>query len=79
MAVITEKRCFNLWKKVIVPELLCRTRDKSNDDQNGERTYCICKKTYDENRSMIGCDNCDKWDHLDCLKLKALPKVLKII
>ena len=46
MAVITEK-CFNLWRKAIVPELLYRTMDKSDDDQNGRRTVCICKETYD--------------------------------
>ena len=45
MAVITEK-CFNLLKEAIVPELLCRTMDKSDDDQNGERKFCICKETW---------------------------------
>ena len=66
MAVIMEKY-FSLLKKAIVPELLCRTMDKSDDDQNGERKFCICKEIYDENRPMVGCDN---WYHLDCLKLR---------
>ena len=39
--------------------------DKLNDDQNGKRKFCICKKTYDENRPMVGCDNSDNWYHLD--------------
>ena len=38
MAVITEK-CFNLWKKALVPKLLRRAMDKSNDDRNGERNF----------------------------------------
>ena len=48
--------------------------DKSNDDQNGERKFCISKEIYDENRPMVGCDN---WHHLDHLKLKDFPKVKK--
>ena len=76
MAVITEKY-FNLWKKAVVPELLCRAMDKSDDDQNGERKFCFCKGTYDENRPIFGCDNCDNSYHLECLKLKDFPKVKK--
>ena len=75
MAEIT-KKCFNLWRKAIVPKLLCRTMDKSDDDQNGEMKFCISKETY-ENRPMVGCDNCDYWYHLDCLKLKDSLKVKK--
>ena len=63
MAAIMEK-CFNLWKKAIAPELLCKTMDKSDDDQNGERKFCICTEKYDENRPMAGWDNCDSWYHL---------------
>ena len=43
MAVITEK-CFNLWRKAIVPELLWRTVDKSDDDQNGEIKFVFVKR-----------------------------------
>ena len=50
--------------------------DKSDDDQNGEREFCIYKETC-ANRSMVSCDNCDNWYHLDCLKLKDFPKVKK--
>ena len=46
VAVIIEK-CFNSWRKAIVPELLYRTMDKSDDDQNWGRKVCICKETYD--------------------------------
>ena len=74
VAAITEK-CFYLWKKAIVPELSCKTMDKSDDDQNEERKFCICKETHDENRPMVGCNNCDNWYHLNCLKLKDFPKV----
>ena len=73
MTVITEK-CFNLWRKAIVLELLCRTMDKSDDNQNGEKNFVFVKR-HDENRSMVGCDNRDNWYHLDCLKLKYFPKV----
>ena len=73
MAVITEK-CLNLWRKAIVLKPLRRTMDKSDDDQNGERKFCICKETYEKNSSIFGCDN---WYHLACLKLKDFPKVRK--
>ena len=53
------EKCFNLWKKAIAPELLCKTMDKSDDDQNGEKKFCICTEKYDENRPMVGWDNCD--------------------
>ena len=75
MAVITEKG-FNLWRKAIVPKLLCRTMDKFDDDQNVERKFLVFAKRH-ENRPMVGCDNCDNWYHLDCLKLKDFPKVKK--
>ena len=80
MAVITEK-CFNLWRKALVPELFCRTMDKSDDEwkKEGKRKFCIFKETYDENRPMVGCDNCDNWYHLDCLKLKEFPKNKKMV
>ena len=35
-------------------ESLTSTIDKSDDDQNGEKKFCICKETYDENRPMVG-------------------------
>ena len=75
MAVITEK-CLNLWRKAIVPKLLCKTMDKSDDAQNGEKKLCICE-TYDKKSSIFGCDNCDNWYHLAYLKLKDFPKVKK--
>merc|ERR1719510_394084 len=34
-------------------------------------TYCICKSP-DEDRFMIGCDNCDDWFHGDCIKLSEM-------
>jgi hypothetical protein len=40
--------------------------------------YCYCQQ--EEYGRMVGCDNNDcpyEWFHLDCLKLKALPKSSK--
>ena len=45
MAVITEKG-FNLWRKAIVPKLLCRTMDKFDDDQNVERKFLVFAKRH---------------------------------
>lgn len=40
--------------------------------KNGkEPTYCVCKSS-DEDRFMIGCDNCDNWFHGDCIKLSEM-------
>jgi histone demethylase JARID1 len=31
--------------------------------------YCICRKPYDDDQSMIACDNCGEWYHYSCLGL----------
>lgn len=33
--------------------------------------YCICR-TSNEDRFMIGCDNCDEWFHGDCIKISEM-------
>ena len=43
MAVITEK-CFNLWRKAIVPELLYRTMDKSDDIRMEKENFVFVKR-----------------------------------
>ena len=34
-----------------------------------EHIYCTCRQINDKTRSMIACDNCNKWFHKDCLNL----------
>jgi len=75
------------WVKHIVPELLTRrisspsvpsvqpvsTSAVATSDVPYD--YCICKKNI--GGRMIGCDNSDcqyKWFHLECLKMKRVPR-----
>lgn len=77
MKTLTNK-CFDLWKTIILPELLCKSiEDETSTDTQAIRLYCKCQKPYDEKEPMIGCDKCDEWFHLNCLKLKAAPKAKK--
>ena len=70
----------SFWRFSVLPELLTRReenkpapqmlKDMANDVQ---RTYCVCK-SFSEEGDMVGCDKCDQWFHISCLKLKRLPK-----
>jgi hypothetical protein len=41
-------------------------KKRNKKDKSLKRHYCICK-TNDETRSMVKCDICQVWYHLDCL------------
>ena len=52
--------------------------DGSQAHFNTEIIYCYCQK--EEYGDLVGCDNAAckyQWFHLDCLKLKTLPKSSK--
>ncbi|UYV79250.1 BPTF [Cordylochernes scorpioides] len=36
------------------------------------KLYCICKKPYDKNRFMVGCDMCYNWFHVECIGLSEV-------
>lgn len=38
--------------------------------QESSKLYCICKKPYDEQIPMVGCDFCNEWYHYECVGLK---------
>ncbi|XP_065649892.1 uncharacterized protein LOC136078307 [Hydra vulgaris] len=71
----------SFWREVILPELMTRRIENAEPILNREKSklsYCICNNeqvnTSTENDGdMVGCDKCDQWFHLKCLKLKRLP------
>ena len=72
------QKCFEMWKKIILPNLLCNSpQEKPSTSTSKNKIYCICKQPYDENKTMIGCDKCDDWFHLECLNLKNFPNAKK--
>ena len=55
-----------------------QTPDADNPELEKTKLYCYCKQG--EYGEMVGCDNTSckyQWFHLDCLKLKSLPKSSK--
>ena len=55
-----------------------QTPDTDMNEAEETKMYCYCRQG--EHGRMIGCDNvsCDyQWFHLDCLKLKSVPKSSK--
>ena len=76
-------KCDLFWFDIILPELLTRKHENENIKDTGKienipldtaRNDCIpnCKVT--EACEMVGCDSCDNWFHLSCVKLKNVPK-----
>ena len=74
-----------LWKTAVLPELLTRQLEKSvakpcassaststSQPESESKVYCLCRTTTDL-ANMVGCDQCDNWFHLKCLKLKRFP------
>ncbi|CDW55017.1 zf-CpG bind C and PHD and zf-CXXC domain containi ng protein [Trichuris trichiura] len=52
--------------------------DDGTPKSDAEGPYCICQ-SYDDDRFMISCDNCDNWFHGDCVNItqRQAKKVLK--
>ena len=34
------------------------------------KLYCLCRRPYDEQRPMLGCDHCSDWFHYECAGLR---------
>ncbi|KDE06932.1 hypothetical protein MVLG_02819 [Microbotryum lychnidis-dioicae p1A1 Lamole] len=43
--------------------------EAQEDDETDDRLYCVCKKLYDAERTMIACDKCENWYHLECVHI----------
>lgn len=62
-----------VFYKVLLPELITRKRDPSNDKY--QRLYCYCNRPYF--KPMIACDNnkCKlEWYHYSCVNLTRTPE-----
>ncbi|KAI5475666.1 zinc finger, PHD-type protein [Pseudohyphozyma bogoriensis] len=42
-------------------------KEEEEEEEGDDRQYCICQQLYDSDRSMIACDKCENWYHLDCI------------
>ena len=76
-------KCDLFWFDIVLPELVTKKCENENINDTGKienipldtaRNYCVpnCKVT--ESCEMVGCDSCDNWYHLSCVKLKSVPK-----
>lgn len=66
------------WDRHILPELVTRKIERSDKKTpkvapKDNKLYCSCKRPYDSDEEMVGCDKCNNWYHPSCLKLKKLP------
>ncbi|SCV67928.1 BQ2448_49 [Microbotryum intermedium] len=43
--------------------------EAQEDDETDDRLYCVCKELYDAERTMIACDKCENWYHLECVHI----------
>lgn len=71
----------SFWQMCILPELLTRRLELTKvvhvhpkQTPGVQQTFCICGATNDTDSDMVGCDMCNQWFHIACLKLKRLPK-----
>lgn len=72
----------SFWQECILPELLTRRLELKEallpelpkQPLGPKQTFCICGTSNDTDSDMVGCDNCNEWFHIACLKLKRLPR-----
>ncbi len=71
-------KCSQLWFDHLLPELVTRGIENAGQGRVSDisdAVYCICRKgSYGQ---MVGCDRCDEWYHIECLKLKRMPRAKK--
>lgn len=41
----------------------------TDNNQQSERLYCVCRQPYDASLPMVACDGCDEWFHCACVGL----------
>ena len=46
----------------------CDPNDTPTDETPTEEILCICNEPYDANSHWIGCNECDKWFHPECVQ-----------
>lgn len=60
---------FNLSEFLVKWEKWCRRYQSSTDlPPLNERHYCFCRRP-DNYKTMIQCDNCHEWYHVECIQL----------
>ena len=41
--------------------------DLSDDTDEEEKLYCVCKQPFEEGQDMVACESCQDWFHPECL------------
>ena len=41
--------------------------DTSDDLDEEEKLYCVCKQPWEEGQDMVACESCQDWFHPECL------------
>ena len=76
-------KCDLFWFDIILPELLTRKHKNENINDAAKienippdtvRNDCISNCKVTKACEMVGCDSCDNWYHLSCVKPKIVPK-----
>ncbi|EPQ27393.1 uncharacterized protein PFL1_06887 [Pseudozyma flocculosa PF-1] len=50
--------------------------DGHHDEDDEDGVYCVCRRPYDENDSMILCDRCEQWYHYSCMDITEEQSLL---
>lgn len=56
-----------------LPTKLFVSHGASGVAQEACQLYCLCRESYDRDRPMVACDECEEWYHYECVGLRA-PK-----